>query len=269
MNVKALLAAAVTATIGFALLWLYVRRFEQEASGGPPVAVLMAAEDIPLGAAITREMLGVHHIPSRYVEDRHIRASEVDRIVGVRVSMGVKANESLLWSDLATTSEARRDLSALVRQGFRAVTVRADSTSAFGGLLRPGDRVDVLLTTTRGEGGAGETVTMLLLQNALVLAVGRDTGSPAQSHARREEQRFNEIALGVTVEQASVLAYAQQTGRITLSLRNPDDIAVVEALPETTRNDLLEPERRARLQRREPSREPTSPVQPQLPTRLQ
>jgi len=259
MNKKALLAAATAALIGLGMLWLYMKRFEEEASGGPPVAVLMATQDIPLGSTLTEEMIGIRNLPAAYVEERHIRAADAQRIIGVRVSMGVKANESLLWTDLATTAQQRRDLSGLVRNGMRAVTIRADATSAFGGLLRPGDRVDVLLTSGRRR-GERERVTIPLLQSVIVLAVGRDTGAEEIGRDDRDSffRRFNEVTLSVTVEQAQVLTYADQTGILTLVLRNPDDIAILDGLPETTQGDILEPEQRARLLRREQTDDDTS-----------
>ena len=266
MNKAALIAAAVAALLGLGMLWLYMQRFEAEASGGPPVAVVMATQDIPLGTTLTREMLGLRNLPAAYVEDRHIRAADAERVIGVRVSMGVKANESLLWTDLATTSQQRRDLSGLVRNGMRAVTIRADVTSAFGGLLRPGDRVDLLMTTSRDGTAEANRVTIPLLQNVIVLAVGKDTGMEEVAAGRRSvERRFNEVTLSVTVEQAQILTLADQTGTITLTLRNPDDIAILDGLPETTRNDIIESERRARLLRREQPDEPESTV----PERIQ
>ena len=252
MNRKAILAAAVAAILGLGMLYLYMQRFEAEASGGTPTNVLVATRDIPLGAAVTNDMLGRRPLPQSYIEDRHIPASEVQRIVGVRVTSAVKAGESLLWTDLATTSEQRRDLSALVRNGMRAITIRADTAASFGGLLRPGDRVDVLLTMDQEvEQGRRRQVTLPLLQNLLVLASGSDTGGPAVTNPRsRTAQRVREVTLSSTLEQAGVLAFAQEQGRLTLILRNPDDIAVVDGLPETTAADIIEPERRARVQRR-------------------
>ena len=113
MNRTAILAALVAAAVGVGLLLLYMKRFEEEKSGGVPVRVLMARTDIPLGAQITETMLAERDLPSSYVEERHIRAEDAQRIIGIRVSMGVKANSSILWTDLATTSEQRRDLSGM------------------------------------------------------------------------------------------------------------------------------------------------------------
>ena len=244
MNRKALVAALIIALIGVALLLLYKKRFEDKVSGGAPVAVLMAVQDIPLGTVLTDRMLGVRYMPEAYVEFRHIRARDASRIIGVRMSMEVKANESILWSDLATTTGERRDLSSLVRNGMRAITIRADATSGFGGLLRPGDRVDAFLTVSRANDDDAR-VTIPLLQNVIVLAVGQDTGAIQDGNARRAAS-ISQVTLGVTVTQAQLVAFATDRGRLTLVLRNPDDIAILKDLPETTVDDILEAERKAR-----------------------
>ncbi len=246
MNRKALLAALVMALAGTALLLLYKERLEAEASGGAPVGVLMAVKDVPLGTVLTDEMLGVRQLPESYVEQRHIRVADANRVVGVRVSMEVKANESILWSDLVTGGGERRDLSSLVKSGMRAITIRADATSAFGGLLRPGDRVDAFITVER-EGVERGRVTIPLLQNVIVLAVGQDTGAgeddPA-AHKSGGSGQGNQVTLGVTVAQAQIVAFATDRGRLSLVLRNPDDIATLDDLPATTVEKILEAERR-------------------------
>lgn len=251
MNRTALLASVVVALVGVALFGLYMKRFEDEVRGGEPIPVLIATQDLPLGEPLTRAVLGVRELPQKYVEERHIRAGDLTRILGVRVSTGLRANQSIMWTDLATTSQERRDLSALLREGMRALTVRTGSTSAFGGLLRPGDRVDVLFTGVRP--GGTEKVTVPLLQNVLVLAVGGDTGGPDQRD-QAEGRRGRDVSVAVTVEQAAMLTHAEDRGDLQLVLRNPDDVAILEGLPETTATDLLEAERRARRQtrRREP-----------------
>jgi pilus assembly protein CpaB len=265
MNSKALLAAILAAVGGIAMLFLYMQRFEDEASGGVPTSVLIATQDIPLGTAVTEAMLGQRDLPRSYVEDRHIPAGEAQRVIGVRITSGVRAGESLLWSDLATSSDQSRDLSSLVRSGQRAISVRADAAASFGGLVRPGDRVDVLLTLERST---QDPVTVPLLQNQLVLAAGQDTGAVqrAGQGAAQRGSAISQVTLSASVEQAQLLAFAGQRGRLTLILRNPDDIEILEGLPETSTADIIEPERRQRVQR---ARSTTpAPAATPIPTRM-
>jgi pilus assembly protein CpaB len=263
MNTKALIIAIGAAALGLVLLLLYKQRFEAEASGGVPVRVLIAVQDIPLGAALSENMMGYRLIPQAYLEDRFIRYSDVRRIIGVRVSNGLRANQTVMWTDLATASDARRDLSSLVSTGMRAITVRADITNSFGGLLRPGDRVDVLGTLSR-TGNEGDRVTIPLLQNVLVLAAGRDTGGEAQRQTVNGTTgggsapvEISQITLSVSMEEAQLLTYAADRGGaggrhtgLTLVLRNPEDIAILEGVPETNIEDIFEPTRRANVSRR-------------------
>ena len=230
--------ATAAAALGTALLGhLYLGRLEAEVSGGPRLGVLVAAADVPVGATLSEKQLAVRDIPQAYVEGRHVRASEAKKVLGNRVAGGLKAGEALLWSDLEKFQNQTRVLSGLVQQGSRALAI--DNRSAdFQGLLRPGDRVDVLLTTGgKEEGGA----TLTLLQNLLVLSVGASMVRPDDDSGggQKAASRGGSVTLSTTVAQAQLLTQAQQRGRLTLTLRNAGDITLVEGLPETTGKDLV------------------------------
>ncbi len=255
MNVKALIAAAVAAVIGIYMLWTYKQRFEAKASGGRKVGVLIVTRDIPIGTKITPDRLAVRDLPEDYLEPRHIREADAQRIIGVRVRTRLEANESLLWSDLATASGEARDLASLIRPGMRAIAIRATPESSFDGLLRPGDRVDVLLTTERA--GSSDRITMPLEQNLLVLATGRDVGATDQGDTKRGRQAT--VTLAATLEQAEILAFGIDRGDLTLVLRHPDDIATVEGMPEATVASIMEPADKKRIRRRRPPPVDTTP----------
>jgi pilus assembly protein CpaB len=238
VNSKPFVAALLLAVVGAVLLWIYKQRFEAEMSGGPKIPVLVATGDIGLGERIRPEHLGVRGIPVSYIDDRAVRASQAEKVVGLRVRSRIKANESILWSDLSAAGRDSRDLAGMVQPGMRAVSFSATVASAFHGLLRPGDRVDVLLTTER-PGGGEQRVTFALLQNVLVLAVGDDLG--AADRGNQELGLTTTVSVGVSAEQAQVLAFAIDRGPLTLSLRNPEDIETLEGLPETEALDILRP----------------------------
>ena len=229
-----LLASLIAALGAAALVHLYLQRLEAEVSGGPRISVLVAAEDVPIGAALTEKALALRDLPQAYIEARHIRANDLKRVIGVQVGSGLKANETVLWSDLNKFSDHAKVLSGLIQNGLRAVSLDG-RTLDFEGLLRPGDRVDVLFTNTSKDDGASSTST--ILQNLLVLSVGGHiarTSEPANSST----VRGTSVTVSATVEQAQLLAQAQLRGKINLSLRNCDDIAVVEGVPETYAKDL-------------------------------
>jgi Flp pilus assembly protein CpaB len=211
---------------------LYMQRLEAEVSGGPKVAVLVAAADIPVSATLSEKHLAARDIPRAYVESRHIHAEDIKKVIGQRVIEGLKANEALLTSDVAKFSE-RKTLSGLVATGMRAVAIDGHAAN-FDGLLRPGDRVDVLLSRGGQEDSSGATLT--LLQNLLVLSVG---GTTERSDTNEKTYgRGATVTVSTTVEQAQVLTEAMRRGKLTLALRNSEDITIVESVSETDAKSL-------------------------------
>lgn len=236
MNRAALYAALAAGVVGAALLFVYKQRFESEVRGGAPVAVLMATREVPLGARLTEDALAIRYIPENYVEERHIRAADMAAVVGVRAGNAIRPNESVLWTDLATTTAQSRKLASLVRVGMRAVTIPVGD-AVFGGLLRPGDRVDALLTAENSASASRQTA--IIAQNLLVLAVGDDTGGEQGAGEARSAARGGSVTLAVSMEQGQRLILGATQGRMSLLLRNPDDLRTVDDAPETRVADVL------------------------------
>jgi len=217
MGRKIMGAAALAAMVGAVSFHFYLQRFEAEVAGGEPRAVLMAVRDLALGEVLTRSVLDVKEVPERYVEERHIDGNDLERVLGARVTSAVQGGGALLWSDLDTMQDGRT-LSGLVRVGLRGYAL-SERDASFDGLLRPGDRVDVVFTAA--EEGRAETST--LLTNVLVLTVGADLG---QEGGAALHEGGGRVTLSVTPEQAQVLAQHEGRGRLRLTLRNPQDALV-------------------------------------------
>jgi pilus assembly protein CpaB len=242
----ALYASLGAAAIGSILFITYTRQLEKEISGGSPIALLALREDVKAGQPIREEMLIVHEVPDRYVESRQVLASELSKVVGVRVAINLEANQTLAWTDLVSTPRDTRILSDNIPPGMRAMSIAHTQHHAFGGLLRPGDRVDVLVTKSI-PGENGSLVTVPLLQNVLVLAVGdsmRAVDLDDRAHGA------GVVTLLVSIDQAGLLTHAARDGTITIILRNQDDLELNEGLVETDDSHVLELEKRWRRQRR-------------------
>jgi pilus assembly protein CpaB len=224
---RALLVALACAVAAVSLFVLYLKQYERESSGGEPVRVLVVLRALEPGAQITDDALGVKDVPQAYVEDRAVRESDKNRILGLRVGGLVAPPQTLMWTDLSVTSEERRELSSLVQPGRRAVTISCKNGSA-ATLVRPGDSVDVIAV---GEGRGDGRAAKVLLQNVLVLAVGGSTAVEARETQGRE-LREGELTLSVTLNEAQQLALASERGDLSVAVRNVDDAQVTERAAE-------------------------------------
>ena len=230
MNKKALLIAVIIAILGAGLGHLYLSRLENEATGGSRISVLIATKDLKPGMILTEGVLGIRPIPQAYVGERNIYARDAKKVVGIRVSTLIKANEPVLWSDIATMSQPGRDLSSAVQEGKRALSLGGQS-STFEGLLRPGDRVDILFTPSTGEN------TSTLLQNILVLSV---SGQMSQEEGGKATRSRGSVTVSVSIEESQVITQAEHQGALKLVLRNPDDIELLDGVAKAMRGDIVQ-----------------------------
>jgi pilus assembly protein CpaB len=234
MNRRAFLVAFAIATVGTVMLVLYMRHFEEDTSGGEPIELLTILRPVARGAAITEEMLATRRVPLAYVENRAIRARERAKVIGLRTSTALSAQQTLMWTDLTVTTEDR-DLSSLVQPGKRAITIRAGAGDETAGniLIRPGDYVDVLTTTEpRGEERDSGKRSIVLLQKVLVLAVGLATRGAAKADSDSSRSGDKLLTLSLSLQDAQLLGLALDKGRVNVALRNPNDQQVLESAPE-------------------------------------
>ncbi len=116
--------------------------------------------------------------------------------------------------------------SVVMPSGKRAMTLRVDTLLAVGGLITPGDFVDVIavLRIPEDQDTPAKTkdITTVLFQNLQVLAVGalfQPVGGTALYEIRQNVPALN-ITLAVSPEEAGLLTFAQANGKLQLSLRS-------------------------------------------------
>lgn len=225
MNKPAFIIATVATVIGAAAGHLYMAQVEHEAAGGGKIPVLIATADLKPGSVLTEAQLGVREIPQAYVGGRNINSRDAKRIVGIRLSTQIKANEPILWSDVAALGSDARDLSSSIQDGRRAYSLTGQPT--FDGLLRPGDRVDLMFIQSDGARAR------ILLQDVLVLAIG------GQMDGSKGMRAGSGVTISVDTREAQLIATAERAGTLRLILRNPNDVQNVEKVPEVVREDVL------------------------------
>ncbi|HEY2514076.1 MAG TPA: Flp pilus assembly protein CpaB [Polyangiaceae bacterium] len=210
---------------GVVLLVLYMKRFEDDASGGRSVALLVAVSPISRGKPITDDMLGSREVPAKYADDRAIRASEREKITGLRATSTIPVQQTLMWTDVVAMSDDQRDLSSLVQPGNRAMPVHVVFQDEVP-LIHPGDFVDVLAVFSEGH------QSTVLLQRVLVLSIGQETSYDRSVDKARSSQKATMLTLSVSLQEAQLLALAIDRGKLTAVIRNPDDMKVAETPPD-------------------------------------
>ena len=241
MKIRPVFLGLLAGVAGVVLLLLYMRRFEQDASGGRRIELLVAVAPLERGKPITDEMLGSREVPQAYVDERAIRASDRDKIVGLRATTNVPVEQTLSWLDVVAISDEQRDLSSLVQPGNRAMPIRVQFDDVLP-LIHPGDFVDVI-------GVYGDTKeASVLMQRVLVLAAGTETSAERTPGKQNQFNRATILTLSVSLQEGQLLALAMERGRLTVVIRNPDDQKVSETPPDLAANTLTDSTKRQSVQ---------------------
>lgn len=200
------------------------------------VPVVVATADIPEGTVVTYDMISQRAVPEQFVTSSVVKPDSANYVVNQKVLVPVQAGDPLLWTQFESTKAAER-LSTKVLRKTRAVTIQASAATAVGGWIRPNDHVDVIGTFRDPQNS--EQVSVTLLQNVLVLATGKLTGTTNVNLVAESQREYNNVSLLVIPEEVELITLAQEMGQLSMSLRNEDDLDVLEAREHTNIHTLL------------------------------
>ncbi len=200
----------------------------------PPqtVDVLAAAHSLPAGTLMkdddfAKRSLPVADIPAGAVRDTTDQRAELR---GALLRRYLEAGNVLMQDDILHPRD-RGFLAAVLAPGARAISLGVDAVTGNGGLIWPGDRVDVILTqqldskdTPLAKRFVGETV----LNDVRVVAVDQTIAQGAVANGDNATGRIaHTVTLEVTPQQAERAAVADRLGRITLAIRAVDGVTNV------------------------------------------
>jgi pilus assembly protein CpaB len=265
--------AAVLLSIGMGLLAVFMMgvymtgRENRLLELAAPKDVLVATTDILANSVIDERMIQRIQVPAKYQQPKAL--VDIREAVGRVVAVPVPRGAQLLGTYLEDAG--RTALAFEVTRGRRAVTIAVSDVTGVGGLVRPGNFVDILGTFEfgRSSGGGGQggragytderTETRTLMQNVLVIAAGQDyfgerpdarpqeqtrtmSEQAAQAQANAASARTRDVR-NVTVlvgpQQVQELVLAQRVGALTLALRSNLDSGQVADLTTLDPNTLL------------------------------
>ena len=193
--------------------------------------VLLAAEAISPGDRLVRNMVEWDEWDGPMEAEFVFITNEtpLSVILGAIAKQPIQVGEMITW-DKVIAPGAPGFLTSILSPGHRAVTIEADRATTNANIIRPGDRVDVIVThdgDLPGLAGRGR-IAQVIVENVLVLAVGSTTMASHPyfstglvddiiSAADATPPNSETYTLEVAVHDAERVALA--TRQITLSLR--------------------------------------------------
>jgi len=182
--------------------------------------VVVAKQPLRFGTELTAAMLQEVPWPSEALPNGAF-AKIHDIMAGGRrvVLSAVEANEPVLSLKITGPGQ-RATLSALVKPGMKAVTIRVNDVEGVGGFVQPGDHVDVVLTRQIEKGSA---TTEVVLQNTRVLAIDQIADERAFKAAVAKS-----VTLEVDTVEAQKIWLASSVGSLSLLLRKAGETAEVK-----------------------------------------
>lgn len=224
MGVRSILVALLGVSVAggsayAAKEYLDVMRAQASGAGVEALAtVVIAARDIPFGQVIQPQMLTTISWPREALPPEAV--TELDYLLAEPGGAPRRATRALVAGEIVLTSKVsdfgeKVTIVQSLRPNTRAMAIKVDAETAVGGLVTPGDTVDIVLTQGRDESLSAITI----LQNIRVVGVDQDT-----DETRDTPDVARTVTVEVTPEQGQKLALAQKAGTLSLTLRTLDAI---------------------------------------------
>lgn len=257
-----LVIAGISALLAVVLINVYIqqqsaeeRRRLAEAEKNK-VTVIFAARDIPRGAIIGENMLTDSRVSKNQVGE--YAATSAVRVLGKVAITNIRKGEPVLLNKVTAPSQKKErptTLAAKVPPGKRAVTISVDTLASLAGMVRPGDYADLIgivsLPSVDIKGKDTKTMTILpLFQDILVLATGQDLDPEGKKIISKtgefqDTSPSSTVTLALSPQEANIIAFIEEQGKIRLVLRSPQDKQALRTVPadwETVLKIILPPE---------------------------
>ncbi|HZX17069.1 MAG TPA: Flp pilus assembly protein CpaB [Pseudomonas sp.] len=254
---KLLIIAVACGVLAGAMGWLYLKSKEAQYRDAyrPPVeqkvTVVVPKADIGKAQALTPELVATLDVPSDYLASNVVLAEDWPKLEGRMTVAPLQRGRPISWD--AVEQERVSRFSENVELGKRIKTVKISKINSFDGMLRPGDRIDLLGSFAAGDIGLqkqpnyADDVVINILEDIIVLAAGREDASGRkyenyydQSTPDGFNMNFSTLSLMLTPVQVARVELAEKAGEMVAVLRHPKDTSMAE-LGQVTVANLLDP----------------------------
>ncbi len=225
------------------LLFSYTQEKNQELTKkfGATDVVVVAKVDILELQTIDETMIEVVEKPVDYIEPGAMKRPQ--ELVGQVATVPIKKNEQILSTKILPPGPFT-GLSLQISPGKRALTLPIDAMRGVAKLIKPGDRVDLIIAVDHGRGQNQKREVRTLMENVVVLATGlrianelpllyeKDPrGEKLTAYNLTKDTSFNSITIEANPLEAQKLVYVLATdpSKLFMTLRHPTDSSPTQA----------------------------------------
>ncbi len=238
-NRRFLIIAILFASLSGALFYAWMASQNGDGGGGSVSAgsqqVVVAKTVIRQRTEITADMLELKSIPTNAVVAGGF--TTLADVIGKTAKLPIEANQQVVLSSVVDTTGSTDALSHVVPNLRRAYAISASQVTTAGGLILPGDYVDIYWICCEDGAILAKTVVQNIqvaaitqnIVNAGPVAGSTGTGIEGDPVSVGQEEAAPEavtITLLVTPEQAHLLLIAEQSGPLHTALRGVNDTAI-------------------------------------------
>src|SRR5271165_6776758 len=188
----------------------------------PTVKYLVAAHPLPPGTLERDTDLVAKTVPRDQVPQGAVLDSTENRaqFTGALIQRYTDPGTPLRLEDVLRPRD-RGFLAAVLTPGTRAVSIAVDPVSGVGGMIWPGDRVDVILTQELPEAATSvkRVVSETVLTDVRIVAVDQNMTEGASPTAGVTGRLASTVTVQVGETQAERLSVASRLGRLSLAIR--------------------------------------------------
>jgi pilus assembly protein CpaB len=271
-NRRLMLLALFAGIVAAILIYTALSRGSEATSGADGAAstapAVVAKQDIPARTKITSDMVEVRQMPTDDLSE--LAYTDLTQVVGRVSRYPIATNEQVLSTkvvSLESAAETGDSLSYVIPEGRRGISIEVNEVVSSGGLVLPGDYVDIIgvfdVTFSSGDQETTEDkyFSRIILQNIEVLAVaqtvvdtppeagtttgtdGETTTTDADGQRVRNteadpEPKASTVTLSVTPQEAQLLFLAEENGVLRLAVRPYGD-ATVQDIPFVAETELI------------------------------
>ncbi len=228
---KKLVQLIISGVLALAFVNFYLKAREANIeSGYGMVEVIAAVRDIPPHTQINAALLTTKRVPMKFVEPGAFRikipGAGFERVIGKVTVSAISADAQITAANLNDPSVDKTGVAPLLPPGKRGYLLRLGNLDV-AELILPGNYIDIMATfSVRSKDNNTSKATYTILQNILVIGVGRELRKPDQDVTSKKEGTESlvlTLALEPTEAERLALAQSESQGEISVVVRAHGD----------------------------------------------